>query len=123
MTGQVKEEILTRLGELGVRVVGGRVTLSPGLIRPEDVLTIASDGGPGPARLSMCAVPMTISLGSADTVTLVAGDGSRSESGGHELTRSQSNALFMRSGAISAVDWTVGPETFARWSRSGSSAS
>ena len=33
MTGQVKEEILTRLGELGLRVEGGRVVVRPELLR------------------------------------------------------------------------------------------
>jgi hypothetical protein len=33
MTGQVKEEILTRLGELGVRVSEGRASLQPRLLR------------------------------------------------------------------------------------------
>ncbi len=33
MTGQVKEEILTRLGELGIRVAGGRVRIQPALLR------------------------------------------------------------------------------------------
>ena len=44
MTGQVKEEILTRLGELGLRVEGGRVVVRPVLLRrrrvdhhPDDV--------------------------------------------------------------------------------------
>ncbi len=33
MTGQVKEEVLTRFGELGVRVNEGKVTFSPSLLR------------------------------------------------------------------------------------------
>ena len=38
MTGQVKEEILTRLGELGVEVEGGRVRFRPLLLRPGEFL-------------------------------------------------------------------------------------
>ena len=34
MTGQVKEEVLTRFGELGVRVRNGAVHFEPGLLRP-----------------------------------------------------------------------------------------
>ena len=33
MTGQVKEEILSRFGELGLRVAGGQVRFEPGLLR------------------------------------------------------------------------------------------
>ncbi len=39
MTGQVKEEILTRLGELGVRIEGGRVSFRPILLRDDEFLT------------------------------------------------------------------------------------
>jgi hypothetical protein len=38
MTGQVKEEILTRFGELGVRIAGGRVRFQPTLLRPQEFL-------------------------------------------------------------------------------------
>jgi hypothetical protein len=38
MTGQVKEEILTRWGELGVRVEGGAVSFRPSLLRSEEFL-------------------------------------------------------------------------------------
>ncbi len=38
MTGQVKEEILTRLGELGVRVVDGCITFDPILLRREELI-------------------------------------------------------------------------------------
>ena len=39
MTGQVKEEILTRLGELGLRVEGGRIVVRPALLRAEEWTT------------------------------------------------------------------------------------
>jgi hypothetical protein len=38
MTGQVKEEIITRLGELGVIVRDGRVSFNPGLLRRSEFL-------------------------------------------------------------------------------------
>jgi hypothetical protein len=36
MTGQVKEEILTRLGELGIEIGGGQVRFAPRLLRREE---------------------------------------------------------------------------------------
>ncbi|XHR30643.1 MAG: hypothetical protein ACFUZC_08785 [Chthoniobacteraceae bacterium] len=39
MTGQVKEEVLTRLGELGVSVEGGRIQFSPTLLRRDEFTT------------------------------------------------------------------------------------
>jgi hypothetical protein len=38
MTGQVKEEILTRWGELGLRRVNGRVKFQPVLLDPHELL-------------------------------------------------------------------------------------
>ncbi|MEP5765169.1 MAG: hypothetical protein ABJ308_11265 [Halieaceae bacterium] len=39
MTGQVKEEILSRFGELGIRVSGGSVSFDPGLLRACEFLS------------------------------------------------------------------------------------
>ncbi|HSO69931.1 MAG TPA: hypothetical protein VLQ67_09855, partial [Arachnia sp.] len=39
MTGQVKEEVLTRLGELGLRVEGGRIVVRPLLLRSSEWTT------------------------------------------------------------------------------------
>ncbi len=38
MTGQVKEDIIARFGELGVRVRKGRISFSPYLLRNEEFL-------------------------------------------------------------------------------------
>ena len=38
MTGQVKEEILTRFGELGIRVCSGEISIQPGLLRAREFL-------------------------------------------------------------------------------------
>ena len=58
MTGQVKEEILTRLGELGVRVCGGLVGFRPLLLRDDEFLD-----GPAVFRCfdvegQACALPL-----------------------------------------------------------------
>ncbi|MBA3960370.1 MAG: hypothetical protein H0X40_00515 [Chthoniobacterales bacterium] len=43
MTGQVKEEVLTRLGELGVRVRDGIIRFQPALLRPSEFLRAPSE--------------------------------------------------------------------------------
>lgn len=42
MTGQVKEEILTRFGELGIRVSAGEVSFQPALLRRREFVTAPS---------------------------------------------------------------------------------
>ncbi len=100
MTGQVKEEMLTRLGELGVRVRNGQILLSPGLLPLSEVV---------PATFTMCSVPMTIGRGEADGVDVVRADGTDMARDSLELTPGESADLFTRSGTIARVEWTIGP--------------
>lgn len=39
MTGQVKEEIITRFAELGILPEDGRLTFDPSIVQPEEFLT------------------------------------------------------------------------------------
>ena len=107
MTGQVKEEVLTRFGELGLRVVGGCLRLSPGLLPRDDLFPADLDGVRGPASFTYCGVPMTIGRGEIDEVVVVAGDGTRERRAGLALTAVQSQALFARSGAMVRLEWTI----------------
>ena len=108
MTGQVKEEVLTRFGELGFRVVDGCLTLSPGLIPADEIFPVSPDGTVGPARLTVCAVPMTVRLGSADSVVVESADGTVERSGDLALSPTQSQDVFARAGSVIGVDWTIG---------------
>jgi hypothetical protein len=106
MTGQVKEEILTRLGELGFRVVDGCARLDPGLLDTDELLPSGPDG-PHPARFSVCAVPQTVAIGPVDSVAVTMSDGTVERRAGLALTRERSRDVFGRTGAINRVEWTV----------------
>ena len=43
MTGQVKEEVITRFGELGIEVDGGAITINPSLLLAKEFLAEASE--------------------------------------------------------------------------------
>ena len=62
MTGQVKEEILTRWGELGLRAQGGRIRFDPVLL---DAAEIPPDGA---LTFTLARVPYRIRKGSATRV-------------------------------------------------------
>ena len=68
MTGQVKEEILTRFGELGFRVRSGRITLTPGLLDAHEMLASVPGDGRGTTRthLLWCADDGPIGCGRVD---------------------------------------------------------
>jgi hypothetical protein len=108
MTGQVKEEVLTRFGELGFHVEGGRLLLAPGLIPPDEVV---------PAQLTVCAVPMTVEAGSEDALVVDRADGTSDTIDGLELDAAMSREVFDRTGTIERVRWIVGPDTMSAWRR------
>ena len=115
MTGQVKEEVLTRFGELGFRVTDGRLRFAPGLIAPDEVLRPGDP--PAPAELTVCAVPMSIETGPADLVVLERVDGTTQSFDGLQLGATESHDVFMRAGSVSRVRWVVGEPTMEKWRR------
>ena len=95
MTGQVKEEVITRFGELGVRVEDGCVHFDPSSLRD-------SDFAEGRLRFTYCGTPIEYVRGeSGIRLTSAAGDVSEVE--GSRLDREASRALLSRSGQLRAV--------------------
>jgi hypothetical protein len=122
MTGQVKEEILTRFGELGVEVSDGTVRFRPALLRrgefleQPDVYRYYDIGGnprsidlpAGSLAFSLCQVPVVYRLvADSPRVRLVDTGGSARETRGNELDVAQSRDLFGRTGAISLIEVDV----------------
>ena len=119
MTGQVKEEMLTRFGELGVRVTAGTVRFDPALLRicefvtePRpfrflDVdgkwqeLTVPADG----LAFTWCQVPVLYHLDdSAEAGVTVIRDDKESETlPGLALNSEAARELFRRSGRIRRI--------------------
>jgi hypothetical protein len=123
MTGLVKEEILTRFGELGVRVREGRVKLEVALLRacefvtsPQafrflDVdeawqeLTVPESG----LAFTWCQVPFVYRLddSAAPAVIVTLDDGSHLTPTGLTLPTELSAELFQRSGRIRKIELVV----------------
>ncbi|MGM0617389.1 MAG: hypothetical protein ACQEUI_04510, partial [Actinomycetota bacterium] len=103
MTGQVKEEVLTRLGELGLRIDGGRIGLGPALLPPEE-LWRTDDDRIGYA-FTVCATPVRVLRGDAARVRIVRDDGAEVERAGAALTTTESAEVFERRGTITALEF------------------
>ena len=71
MTGQVKEDILCRFGELGVRVQDGRVSFHPTLLRNEEFLP------DGTLSFTYCGARITYRKGDGNGITLSETDSTR----------------------------------------------
>jgi len=120
MTGQVKEEILTRFGELGLRVSDGRVRFVPRLLRalefvpgPRSFGYLDVDdnwqeiGLPEPGlAFTWCQVPVVYTPASEGDTGLVVthSDGSTTTLSELELPAELSSAIFERSGEVRRLD-------------------
>jgi hypothetical protein len=123
MTGQVKEEILIRLGELGVLVQGGRLSFRPRLLRraellvaPETFRPLLLDGRraelplePGSLAFTLCQVPIVYHLAEAPRLAVSTADGVRRELAGDELDEATSAAVFERTGRVARIDVWISP--------------
>ncbi len=124
MTGQVKEEILTRLGELGVCVESGTLRLRPCLLREDELLERPAEfryydvGGharalalpSGSLAFTFCQVPVVYArAAAAASMKIVRADGSEEERPGDTLDARWSAELFARSGAIDRIEVKVSP--------------
>ena len=128
MTGQVKEEILTRFGELGVMVEDGVVSFRPALLKRAEFLRDGGtyrffdlDGEPrsidvpaGRLAFSFCQVPVIYEpTGGEAWIRVTESDGSSRMIQGRTLDAAGSRAIFDRLGRVSRIDVGV-PEPFLR---------
>lgn len=119
MTGQVKEDILVRFGELGAFVKDGKLYFNPGLLRKEEFLkspevfeyrdTLRNKRQislqKGQLAFTYCSVPVIYSLSvSPDKVTVHYADGIRQEMTGKVLTQEISSQIFKRMGKIERLE-------------------
>ena len=126
MTGQVKEEILTRFGELGVRVRAGAVNFEPALLRGREFVSSArtfryldvSDRWQSmtvPARglaFTWCQVPI-LYLWNDDlepALNITRADGSQQLLTQLQLSPELSSELFRRSGRVRQLTVTLTTE-------------
>ncbi len=114
MTGQVKEEILTRLSELGLTIRAGQLNFDPFMIVPGELLTTPEvfswldvngqdqsiELSSGSLAYSFCQVPVILQSSNHDLVEVHKTDGSVAKVVGHALDAENSRHIFMRDGTI-----------------------
>jgi hypothetical protein len=128
MTGQVKEGILARLGELGVRVEAGVVGFRPMLLKRREFRSEAGtyryydlDGSPRSLEVpenalafTLYQVPIVYELTRGEAwVRVTARDGTSSTHPGDRLDMHTSRSLFGRRGEIARIDVGVPAGTLA----------
>jgi hypothetical protein len=116
MTGQVKEDILSRLVELGVSVEEGRLAFNPRVIREGEF--VGSDGSwrlpavpeprtepieEGSLGFLLFGVPVIYRSSDVSRIILHRADGTREKIDGTHLDRRWSRSLFNREGRVSKI--------------------
>ncbi len=122
MTGQVKEEILTRRGELGIRIEEGAVRFAPTMLQPNEFLnqpgTMAFfdlEGAdhtleltPGSLAFTLCQVPVIYEMSNeGPQIKVTLADGSSTSHSGDALDDLTSREIFARSGQVKLVKVAV----------------
>ncbi|MCA9984993.1 MAG: hypothetical protein KDE59_11885, partial [Anaerolineales bacterium] len=117
MTGQVKEEILTRWGELGVSVQAGTIQFKPILLETDEYLPVADSFAyldvHGQSRridlpayslaFTYCQVPVIYTLASPARLEITLADGTRKSVEGNRLDQTTSQHILARDGQVQSV--------------------
>jgi hypothetical protein len=123
MTGQVKEDILCRWGELGVIIETGQIAFRPVLLRADEFLTAPAsfpvvdvhgnkqtlELGDGMLGFTYCQMPVVYYRSSTPFLRIVRADGGVTEVEGDALPADISSEVFRRTGAYVRIDVGLSP--------------
>lgn len=113
MTGQVKEDIISRFGELGVNVTGGEICFNPRLLSKDEMLdkktewklpsgTITLDEKQ--LGFTICSVPIVYELNNYQAITICYNNGDKyTFENIVKLNKEISQSIFKRDGKIAKI--------------------
>ncbi len=117
MTGQVKEDILSRFGELGIRIANGQLSFDPCLLRASEFLNEDKifkyydvhgqeqlmEIRKGMLAFTYCQVLILFEISDQDRINVYNASGINTEKEGRTLSIEESTKIFNRSGEIVKV--------------------
>jgi hypothetical protein len=117
MTGQVKEDIITRFGELGVRINNGEISFQPILLKKEEFLSSprkfefynirgelkAIDLQKDSLAFTFCQVPVVYSISKQNKICIFHSNGKQQEIKGATIKRELSSQIFERNPDIKKI--------------------
>ncbi len=121
MTGQVKEDILTRIGELGIKIKDGKLEFKPELLHTSEFLTenqdvtfILKDGSEKRISLeanslafSICQVPVIYKIGTSTHLKIHYTDHNIENLDSSIMSEEISQKVFQRTGDIAYIELTL----------------
>ena len=119
LTGQVKEDIISRLGELGIQIVGGKITFNPSLLNRDEILThnesfdyFDISGNKKSIKLNkqqlgftFCQVPVICTFGKEEQIIVTFSNGELKEFRGNVLPEKISSKIYARSGEVEKIEF------------------
>jgi len=123
MTGQVKEEVITRLMEMGLSVSGGSIFFKPFILRKSEFLSsddslsyfdIAGnqqsiDLQAGQLGFTYCQVPVVYSLADETSIVITFADGTEKAIAGDTIDAQTSMAIFDKTGEVVKINVALQP--------------
>jgi hypothetical protein len=114
LTGQVKEDVIARFGELALTVVNGSIVFEPALVNEDEILEkdqvfefISIAGEPrqislekGQMGFTFCLTPIVLDFTGKKKLSVYYADGSSEEIQGRVLNHRISSLIFSRNGEI-----------------------
>ena len=124
MTGQVKEDILSRIGELGVKMKAGKLVFQPTLLHKNEFLQnetqanfVLVNGSTKKIMLekdslafTICQVPVIYKMADADQIEVLFTDGNTELLHTSAVSREISNTIFQRTNEIAQLKVYVNKE-------------
>jgi len=118
MTGQVKEDFISRMRELGVHIQDGEIVFQSSLLNPGELLNQTGTfeyfdlkGEPrqialrqGQLGFTFCQVPVLYSASNEDKISITFADGNQVFITDHTIGKELSSKIFHRSGEIAQIE-------------------
>ena len=119
LTGQVKEDIISRYGEFGVHIIDGKIEFSPSLLNENEILQdddtyeYVDLGGKSCSielksnqiAFTYCQVPVIYSAGSSQQLIIEFNNGSKEKTNGNIIDIKNSQKIFSRSGEVRKIEY------------------
>jgi len=121
MTGQVKEDFISRMGELGVHVVNGEIVFNTSLLNEQEILQKAEcfiyydvqnkkkqlDLTAGQLGFTFCKVPVVYRSAESNQITILFKNGETKVIPTHVIDVETSSLIFDREGEIERIDLSI----------------
>ena len=121
MTGQVKEDIISRFGELGVFVTNGKLFFNPCLLRKNEFLTAAKifnfidvnaksqiiELNTNSLCFTYCQIPIVYKIDIINKLDILFNDGSNTKFDNHLIDETNSKKVFNRTGEIKQIQVSI----------------